>query len=468
MPTVADAWSLCGRGDFRAAAELSRQLLAVSPRDGSALACRALCLWQLGGEAGPAIADLRRAAELAPEDGGIQHNLATVLASVGQLEEARENYRAAIALKPDDTQAFYALTQNSRFTEETDLVRRMLALYAGGELNQRQQEYVCFALAKVYDDLGNHQRAMHFCIEGNWVARRPYDGETPRADLAELRQMVASGAFKRLKPANPVAGPRPVFVVGMPRSGTTLVETILSRHPEVLAGGELPHIGEVETALLNWSRDEMGYKGGANGMLAQVPRDYFNRNAEAVMARVRALPRGGSASAFTDKLPENTQRLGLISLLFPNARIIHVRRHPLDCCVSNLFLHFQRGSGYAFSQTLLGERYRQVAETMELWKSTLKLPILEVSYEALVSNPEPLIRRMVAFAGLDWNEACLTPHESARSIGTANQFQVRQPINTGSVGRWRHYEAWLEPLIAALGGPGTIQRDEKELAQLAA
>lgn len=212
----------------------------------------------------------------------------------------------------------------------------------------------------------------------------------------------------------------------------------------------------------------MGYKGGANGMLAQVPRDYFNRNAEAVMARVRALPRGGSASAFTDKLPENTQRLGLISLLFPNARIIHVRRHPLDCCVSNLFLHFQRGSGYAFSQTLLGERYRQVAETMELWKSTLKLPILEVSYEALVSNPEPLIRRMVAFAGLDWNEACLTPHESARSIGTANQFQVRQPINTGSVGRWRHYEAWLEPLIAALGGPGTIQRDEKELAQLAA
>jgi hypothetical protein len=344
----------------------------------------------------------------------------------------------------------------------------MLALYAGGELNQRQQEYVCFALAKVYDDLGNYQRAMHFCIEGNWVARRPYDSETPRTDLAELRQMAASGAFSRLKPANPVAGPRPVFIVGMPRSGTTLVETILSRHPGVLAGGEMPHIGEVEAALLNWTRDELGYRGGVNGVLEQVPREYFSRNAEAVMARVRALVRGGSFAVFTDKLPENTQRLGLISLLFPNARVIHVRRHPLDCCVSNLFLHFQRGSGYAFSQTLLGERYRQVAETMELWKATLKLPILEVSYEALVSNPEPLIRRMVAFAGLDWNEACLTPHKSARSIGTANQFQVRQPINTGSVGRWRHYEAWLDPLIAALGGPAAIHRDEEALAQLAA
>ena len=268
--------------------------------------------------------------------------------------------------------------------------------------------------------------------------------------------------------ASPVAGPRPVFVVGMPRSGTTLVETILSRHPEVLAGGEMPHIGDVEAALLNWTREELGYKGGANGMLEQVPRDYFSRNAEAVAARVRGLARGRSFSVFTDKLPENTQRLGLISLLFPDARIIYVRRHPLDCCISNLFLHFQRGSGYAFSQTLLGERYRQVAETMDLWKTTLGLPILEVSYEALVGDPEPLIRRMIAFAGLDWDEACLTPHKSARSIGTANQFQVRQPINTGSVGRWRHYEAWIEPLIAALGGPDAIHRDEEALAQLAA
>jgi tetratricopeptide (TPR) repeat protein len=468
MPTVTDAWSLCGRGDFRGAADLSRQLLAVSPLDGSALACLAVSLWQLGGDAGQAISELRRAAELAPEDSSIPHNLATLLASIGELDEARRSYLAAIALKPDDTQAFYALTQSGRFTEETDLVRQMRALYAGGELSQRQQEYVCFGLAKVFSDLGRHRQAMHFCIEGNWVARRPYDAETPRADLAELRQMVASRAFKRLRPAASSRGPRPIFVVGMPRSGTTLVETILSRHPNVFAGGEMSHIGEVETALLAWTRDELGYKGGVNGMLEQIPRDYFSRNAEAVLGRVRALARGRPFAAFTDKLPENTQRLGLISLLFPEARIIYLRRHPLDCCISNLFLHFQRGSGYAFSQTLLGERYRQVAETMALWKSALRLPILDVSYEALVRDPEPSIQRIVAFAGLDWNEACLTPHMAERSIGTANQWQVRQPINTDSVGRWRHYEAWIEPLIAALGGLEAIQRDEQELARLAA
>jgi len=467
MPTVADAWALCGRGDFRGAADLSRQLLSLTPDDGSTLACFAVSRWQVGGDAKQAIKELRRAVELAPEDASIRHNLAMLLASVGQLEAARQSYAAAIALKPDDTQAFYGLTQSGKFVEETDLVRQMMALYAGGELNQRQQEYVCFALAKVYNDLGQYERAMHFCIEGNWVARRPYDAETPRADLAELRQMAAAGTFARLRSAQPARGSRPVFIVGLPRSGTTLVETILSRHPDVYAGGEMSHIGDVEHALLNWARDELGYQGGANGMLAQIPAEYFSRNAEAVVGRVRASA-GRAFSTFTDKLPENTQRLGLISLLFPEARIIYVRRHPLDCCISNLFLHFQRGSGYAFSQTLLGERYRLVAETMEHWRSALRLPILDVSYEALVRDPEPLIRRIIAFAGLDWNEACLTPHESERSIGTANQWQVRQPINAASVGRWRHYEAWIQPLIAALGGPEAIDRDEEELARLAA
>src|SRR6185312_14076917 len=132
MPTVADAWALCGRGDFRGAADLSRQLLSLTPDDGSTLACFAVSRWQVGGDAKQAIKELRRAVELAPEDASIRHNLAMLLASVGQLEAARQSYAAAIALKPDDTQAFYGLTQSGKFVEETDLVRQMMALYAGG------------------------------------------------------------------------------------------------------------------------------------------------------------------------------------------------------------------------------------------------------------------------------------------------------------------------------------------------
>jgi len=463
---ISEAWTRYVQGDARGAAELSRKILDKTPGDHAALVCNAMSSWELGVDAAACLAQLRLAVELAPNEGWIWHNLGTMQASVGQLDEARQSYLKALELKPDDTHAFYGLAQNSRFTEETELVRAMLARYASGELSQREMEYVCFALAKIYDDLGRHARAIHFCIEGNWLARRPYDAVRARSDVAELRRLVAGKRFAGLKPGAATHAARPVFVVGMPRSGTTLVETILSRHPEVYAGGEMQHIVDVENALGQWAR-QRGYEGGPYGMLGEIPAEFFTRNAEAVLARIREVA-PAPFSVFTDKLPENSLRLGLISLLFPDARIIYMRRHPLDCCLSVLFLHFTRGNGYAFQQSLLGERYRQVAETMDLWKQSLSLPILDVSYEALVSDPEPTIRRIIDFAGLPWDDACLTPERSTRSVGTANQFQVRQPINRASVGRWRRYEEWIQPLITSLGGFDWIDAVGREIEALAA
>ena len=468
MQGIGEAWARHSAGDFQGAADLSRKLLAKSPNDPAALSCLAMSNWQLGVDANRCIADLMRAVSLAPGDAWIRHNLGTLLASVGRLDEASAAYAKAIELKPDDTQAFYGLSQNTKFTEESPLVKQMLAHYASGRLSQRQQEYVCFALAKVYSDLGKHKRAVHFCIEGNWLAQRPYDAERPRDDLAELRRMIADGGVRDIAASDSRVTARPVFVVGMPRSGTTLVETILSRHPEVYAGGEMPHMAHVERTLLGWARENRAYQGGPYEMLKLIPQDYFTRNAAAVVNRVKRMAADRPVSVFTDKLPENTQRLGLISLLFPKARIIYMRRNPLDCCISILFLHFAQGNGFAFQQALLGERYRQVSETMQLWKQAIDLPILDVSYEALVQDPEPLIRRIIGFAGLDWNDACLSPALASRSIATSNQFQVRQPINTASVGRWRHYEEWLQPLIKSLGGMKWIESEQRELAAFAA
>lgn len=461
MLDIGEAWTRHARGDMRGAADLSRQILDASPNDPPALVCNAMSNWELGVDAGASIAQLRQAVELAPAEAWIWHNLGTVLAAVGQLDGARSSYLKAIALKPDDTQAFYGLVQNTKFTAETELVHEMLDRYTSGELPQRAQEYLCFALAKVYDDLGRYARAIHFCIEGNWLSRRPYDASRLRGDIAELRRMVAAEAFAGIAPGKRGAGPRPVFIVGMPRSGTTLVETILSRHPDVHAGGEMQHIPDVEEALLNWSRERRGYDGGHHAMLRDVPTDFFTRNAEAVVNRVKSVAQQQPFSVFTDKLPDNCLRLGLISLLFPDARIIYMRRHPLDCCVSVLFLHFLRGNGYAFQQNLLGERFRQVGDVMDLWKETLSLPILDVSYEALVTDPEPAIRRIVDFAGLEWNDACLTPEHSTRNVGSSNQYQVRQPINRGSIGRWQHYEEWIHPLINSLGGLDWIENQER-------
>jgi hypothetical protein len=202
-------------------------------------------------------------------------------------------------------------------------------------------------------------------------------------------------------------------------------------------------------------------------MLKLVPAEYFTRNAAAVVKRVEAAAQR-PFEVFTDKLPENTQRLGLIAKVFPKARIVYVRRHALDCCLSNLFQRFALGHGFAFRQDLLGERYRQVAETMQLWKRALDLDIMEVSYEALVADPEPNIRRLVAFAGLDWNDACLTPERADRKIMTASQYQVKQPINRQSVDRWRDYEKWIAPLVAALGGLDWIETEAHEIAAAAA
>ena len=461
MQDIAEAWARYARGDLWGAAALSRRLLSAAPNDAAALTCHAVSTWALDGNAEACLVQLRQAVELVPAESWIRHNLGTVLAALGRLDDARSSYLKALELKPDDTQAFYGLTQISKFTTETDLVRQMLERYSSGDLEQRDEEYLCFALAKVYDALGRYQRAIHFCIEGNWLANRQYDVEGPRADLAELREMVAAGAFAGITPASATTSARPVFIVGMPRSGTTLMETILSRHPAVHAGGEMQHMAEVESALLAWARQQQGYRGGPHRMLAGVPKEFLSRNAAAVVSRVEAAAGERSFSVFTDKLPDNALRLGLISLVFPDARVIHMRRHPLDCCVSILFLHFMRGAGYAFRQSTLGERYRQVAETMELWKAALRLPILDVSYESLVASPEPEIRRVLDFAGLPWDEACLHPERAARAIATANQRQVRQPINGDSVGRWRRYEEWLQPLIKSLGGFEWIEAQQQ-------
>jgi hypothetical protein len=462
---VEEAWQRLTRGDYRGAAELSAGALKRQPGDVSALSCNAMANWQLGGDIEQSLSQMRRAAELAPNAASIRHNLATLLASKGDIEAACESFLKAIALKPDDTEAFHGLTQNFRFREETPLVRQMLGHYAAGTLPRAQREFLCFGLAKVYSDLGQPQQAMHFCLEANWLAQRPYDPTGPRADLTELRRLTATGALRHVSPGSE-ASREPVFIVGMPRSGTTLVESILARHPDVYAGGEMLHMFEVEQAMLGWARQSRGLKGGPHEMLTLIPAAYFSRNAQAVLQRIRTAA-GRPFRVFTDKLPENSQRLGLIAKVFPGARIIYVRRHALDCCLSNLFQRFALGHGFAFRQDLLGERYRQVAETMQLWKQLLPIEIMDVSYEALVAEPERHIRRIVAFAGLDWNEACLSPEQTDRKIMTASQYQVKQPINRGSVERWRDYEQWIEPLITALGGLDWIEAEQREVAAAA-
>ncbi len=434
---------------FVDASRIARQILSDDPDNPSAMVCVAMAEWELGHPVQECIALLERAVKLAPGTAPYWHNLATLQASSGDMAGARDSFAQALRIRPDDTMAFYALVQNQRFTTEDQTVRDMLTLYGSGTLARQALEFLCFGLAKVYADLGNHARAMHFCIEANWLADRRYDNGPQRQRMQSLTALAEAGSIPQAR-GNP-PGPAPVFIVGMPRSGTTLAEASLNRHPAVFALGETPTLGALEHNLLQGKPDR----------LTQLGRDTLRASAEQGLRTMRAgAPEG--TRVLTDKTPDNAFRVGLIAALFPNARIIHMRRHPLDCGLSNLFTRFNAGHGFAFRQTDLGERIRQTADVMTLWKRTLNLPILDLSYEMLVADPDGQSRRLIDFVGLDWDDACLTPERDSRQIHTASQWQVRQKIYSRSVGKFEGYKEWLGPLVKAMGGQDWIDSEAQD------
>jgi hypothetical protein len=420
--------------------------LAGDPDNVSAIVCQAMASWQLGESAGAAIEAVRRATVLAPGVASISHNLSTLLASDGQMDEAAAQFMEALRIKPDDTIAFYGLSQNRRFRPDDELIATMAALHESGRLPPAAKEFSAFGLAKAYSDTGDAERAMHYAIEANGIAPRPFDLAYETRAIEALRRLAGEDAFRRAGNSGNISG-APIFIVGMNRSGTTLVESILSRHPKVLARGEASPLPILERAMQQQSRGTAD----RNTLAARVKNEWLAVHAQ----RIVEATQGASHTPFdivTDKLPENALRLGLVARLFPGARVIHLRRHPLDVGLSNFFQRFSSGEGFSYRLDWIGYRIRQIADTMALWKRAVDLPMLDVWYEKLVADPEAESRRIVAFAGLDWAPECLEPQRTQRAVLTASQWQVRQPIYRGSAGRWTRYEQWLGPMIEALGG----------------
>lgn len=439
------AWQLLTAGRLGEAVEVANLVLSADPGNAGALAARAMANWQLGNDIAAALADLRRAIALAPQSAALHHNLATVLAADGQFDVATASFESALRLRPDDTLAFYGLSRNFRFTTTDGLVDDMLALYGAGTLDRQQREFLCFGLAKAFDDLGDHAQAIHFCLEANWLSERRFDMDAARLQVQALKALAESHA---LDGARGHPSDAPVFIVGMPRSGTTLMEAILSRHPRVFTAGESDRLAALDHRLT----------AGDPARLPGLSTDTVKAAAETFLRDWRGQG-GGQAHILTDKTPANLFELPAIARLFPRARVILMHRHPVDCGISNLFVRFTEGNGFAFHQVMLGERIRQAADLAQVFAQTLPLRILDVSYEKLVANPEPQARRVLDFLDLDWDPACLTPEQAARPVQTASQWQVRQPIHTRSVGRWKTYSAWLAPLIAALGGEAWIDAE---------
>jgi Flp pilus assembly protein TadD len=392
-----------------------------------------------------------QAATLRPGDAEARLNLAEAQQALGQTAAALAGVHEALALDPASARGWLILSNLKTFAPDDPDIGRMEALLAAQGSGRQSREAridLGFALGKAWTDAGEADLAFANLSSANRLKRADlaYDVQ---ADVDWLERIAAASPpalFERFAGAG-AASELPVFILGMPRSGTSLVEQILASHPEVHGAGEL---NDLEAVI----RQEAGVDDVAQAypaMLSGLSATALKGLGEAYLARIR--PLAGDAARITDKMPGNFPFAGLIALMLPQARIIHCRRNPMDTCLSCYSKKFTSGQAFTYDLRDLGCYYRAYAALMAHWRRVLPPErFIEVDYEQVVGDLEGEARRLVAFCGLAWDEAC---HETRRAVRTASVNQVRQPLYAGSVERWRAFERHLGPLLAALGEGGT-------------
>ncbi len=376
------------------------------------------------------------------------HNsLGLVLRAVGKLSEGRTAVEEAIRLVPSSAKFRRHLSEMIKFRDgDNHLMEMERLLSKADKLAPGERTDLHFALGKAYDDLGRHADAARQWLQGNSLKRREFEYDAAAVDeVFERIRNVFSRDWLETRQGVGHPSPIPVFVIGMPRSGTTLVEQILASHPQVFGNGETKYFADAISKTED-ARDAL-YPDVASTMTGSDFADLGGR----YLTESLPLARPG-ALRVTDKMPSNFLFAGLIHLSLPNAPIIHTVRNPVDTCLSCFSKLFTGELNYTYDLAELGRYYRQYQLLMAHWKSVLPPGrILDVCYEDLVEDVEGNARRIVAHCGLDWDPRCLSFQENDRPVRTASATQVRQPVYKSAVGRWRPYRDFLAPLLQELG-----------------
>jgi tetratricopeptide (TPR) repeat protein len=399
------------------------------------------------GDLEQAVACYQKAISIDPTNAKCYRGLGIAFEDHGEADKAIAALHEAVEIDPEEISAYPILVRNKKFITFDADMKAMESLFSRKDNTDAQKSQLAFSLGKAYEDLGRYDKSIEYVIQAARLKRRAFDFSIAdtKAKFDRIKDVFSRDFFSSF-PDLGHPDRTPIFILGMPRSGTSLVEQILASHPEVFGAGELNDLAIVYQSLDN-TFDRLRGDSFPEALVGLDPEEYANLGKQYI-ARIRK--RSSAATFITDKNPLNFQRIGFIRSILPDARIIHCTRDPLDNCLSLLKTDFQYGQPYSFDMSELGEYYILYQELMEYWKSTLPSFIHDFKYEDLVANQEDQTNRLLQLCGLPWADACMDFHRTRRKVRTASNAQVSRPIYQDSVNLWKRYENFLEPLISAL------------------
>jgi tetratricopeptide (TPR) repeat protein len=383
--------------------------------------------------------------------------IAHALKTLGRQPEAIEDYRAALTAQPDFGEAWWSLANLKTYHFSAEDIARMRAAEAAPATTVVNRYHLCFALGKALEDRGEYAQSWIYYERGNALKKAEirYLPEITEINT-RLSIKVCTREFFAARHGWGDPAPDPIFVLGLPRAGSTLIEQILASHSQVEGTQELADIQRIVMELRGRAQDIHDPRYPA--VLAGLTQEDFRRFGERFMNDTRVYRLSGKPF-FIDKMPNNFRYIGLIKLMLPNAKLIDVRREPMACCFGNLKQLFSSGQEFSYGIDDIARYYRTYLELMRHWNAVLPGHILKVHHEEVVDDLESSVRRILDFCGLPFESACLEFHKTARSVRTASSEQVRQPIYRESLEQWKNYEPWLGPLKEALGDALVHYRD---------
>jgi tetratricopeptide (TPR) repeat protein len=433
------------------AAAAAARAIALTPGNHDAVNLMGRVAFERG-ELEESLAHYRKALALKPDLADAYNNMGNVLKELGKLDEAHAAYLEALRLDPSIAGVYVNLADSKKFAAGDAHLAAMEELAAKTDgLSKTDRMQLDFGLSKAYADLKDHDRSFRHLLAGNAAKRSviAYDEQATFA-LFDRIEALFSRELIAAKSGGGDPSPMPIFVIGMPRSGTTLVEQIIASHPVVYGAGELQTFNDVVLTVRGPDGNSLPYPDFVSALDAE-PLQQIGARYIALVRALAAKHGRPDAERVTDKMPSNYYFAGLIHLALPNARIIHTIRDPVDTCISCFSKLFSAEQNHTYDLGELGRYYKRYERLMTHWRNVLPPGcILDVRYEDVVADVEAQARRIIAYCGLPWTDRCLSFHETDRPVRTASATQVRQPIYRSAVGRWRVYEQHLGPLLDAL------------------